>query len=54
MEITLMSSTKGMGNKLQNINVMEYITQTLKTNALQNGKVFTRKPGGIEKQKFTM
>lgn len=26
MEITLMSSTKGTGNKLQNINLMEYIT----------------------------
>ena len=37
-----MSSTKGSGNKLWNINLMEYITQTLKTNLLQNGKVFTK------------
>ena len=37
-----MSSTEGSGNKLWNINLMEYITQTLKTNLLQNGKVFTK------------
>ena len=53
MEITLMSSTKGMGNKLWNISLMEYITQTLKTNILQNGKVFTKSLKGLKK-KFTM
>lgn len=42
MEITLMSSTKGMGDKLWTITWMEYITQTLKTNILQNEKVFTK------------
>lgn len=37
-----MSSTKGMGDKLWTITWMEYITQTLKTNILQNEKVFTK------------
>lgn len=46
MEITLMTSTKEMGNKLQNINLMGYIIQTLKTNTLQNGKVFTKSAKG--------
>lgn len=41
-----MWSTKGMGNKLQNVSSMEYIIQTLKTNILQNGKVFTKNPKG--------
>lgn len=48
MEITLMSSTKGMGNKLWNINLMEYITQALKTNILQNGKVCTKSLEGLK------
>lgn len=53
IEITLISSTKKMGNKLQNINLTEYITQTLKINILQNEKVFT-KASRDRKQKFTM
>lgn len=55
MEITLMSSTNGMGNKLWNINLMDYITQTLKKmhckiekclqKALRDRKKFTRIEG---------
>lgn len=53
MEITLISSTEEMGNKLWNISLMEYITQTLKINILRNEKVFTKTPRD-RKQKFPM
>lgn len=49
MEITLMSSTKGMGSKLWNINLMEHFTQMLKTNTLQNGSMFTKSLKGQKK-----
>lgn len=39
-----MSSTKGMGNKLWDINWMEYISPTLKTNILQSENVFIKSP----------
>ena len=42
MEITLTSSTKASASTLWNINLMEYTTQTLQTNVLQNVKVFTK------------
>lgn len=54
MEIALMSSTKGMGSKLQDINWMEYITPTLKNKYIAKWEHVYPKPRGIEKQKFTM
>lgn len=42
MEITLMSGTRGTGNKLRDIKRMEYITPTLKTNILQNGTCLSK------------
>lgn len=47
-----MSSTKGLGNTLWNFTLMEYITQKLQTNILQNVSVY-EKPQGIKKKKKT-
>lgn len=48
MEIALMSSTKGLGNTLWNINLMEFITDTA-NKYIAKFKCLQKASGGLKK-----